>query len=165
MRALRDELAPVRLALGSFQREKDTADYRGLITIFGKAHTADSKGVIDDRVHDAIEVLRKVKWPGPPQFLVIKPVFNLVKSAASLFSNLVSASPGAFGAAKDVFEAASAAKELQSFGDSSAFVEVHHRLGWTLRQWFNPGIRLEKLFGPIQGDEPRNSNDPTTGTA
>ena len=39
IKSLRDDLTPVRDALAHFQREKDTADYRGLITIFGKVHT------------------------------------------------------------------------------------------------------------------------------
>jgi hypothetical protein len=105
LKDLRDELAPVRIALGGFQRERDTADYRGLITIFGKAHTPGSRVALDERMRDAVEALRKLKLPIPPQLLVLKPIFNIVKSASALVANLISASPQAFKAGKDLLEA------------------------------------------------------------
>jgi hypothetical protein len=129
-------------------------DYRGLITIFGRAHTPGSKIAVDERVRDAEEALRRLKLPIPPQFLVVKPVFDVVKSAASLVVNLVSPVPQAFKAGKDLFDLFSSAQDVRSWSDTSAFLEVHYRLGWTLREWFNSGIRLERLFGPIQNDEP-----------
>jgi hypothetical protein len=154
LKALRDELASVRSALSGFQRERDTADYRGFLSVFGKPHTEDSVIALDDRVHYALESLRKVKVPVPPQFFVLKPVFEMVKSAASLFTNLVSPFPRIVAASRDLVDLASKVTEVESSGDNSALVEVHYRLGWTLRDWFNSGIRLEELFGPIQDDEP-----------
>jgi len=107
LKTLRAELAPVRSALSGFQREKETADYRGLITIFGKPHTPDSKIDLDDRVHGALETLRNAMAPVPPQILVLKPVFDMVKSAAALFINLASASPKMLEAGKDMIDIAS----------------------------------------------------------
>ena len=117
-------------------------------------HTRDSRIDVDERVRDAVEALRKLTVPVPPQIIVLKPVFELVKSAASLFMNLVSVLPDPSKAGKDIIDIASRVKDLKSAGDSSAFIEVHHRLGWTLRAWFNPGIRLDEMFGPIRDDEP-----------
>jgi hypothetical protein len=155
LKELRDALSPVRFALAGFQREKDTADYRGMITIFGRSHTLGSKVVVDERVRDAMEALRKVNLAIPPQLLVLKPLFNMVQSASALVTNLMSNSPQAFKAGKDLVDVISAAREAESWSDRSAFVEVHYRLGWTLREWFNSGIRLERLFGEIQSDEPQ----------
>lgn len=154
LRILREDMTPVRDALSSFQREKDTADYSGLVTIFGQSHTPDSKITNDDRVRNAIEALRKATVAVPPQILVLKPVFDMVKSVTSLVTNLVSPSPRIFGAFKDGLDVLSKKKDVTSRADTAAFVEVHHRLGWALRGWFNSGIRLEDMFGPIRDDEP-----------
>lgn len=154
LKALREELTPVRTALQSFQLENEIGDYRGFITVFGKAHTADSKMAVDDRVADAVEALRIAKLPIPPQLVALKPVFDAVWSSASLFINLVSASPKAIKAAKDLLALALQVQDVRSAGDRTAFLEVHYRLGWDLREWFNHGVRIEDMFGPIQDDEP-----------
>jgi hypothetical protein len=60
--------------------------------------------------------------------------------------------------AKDLHEMASTGKELASWSDKYIFAEVHYQLGWPLRSWLNQGIKLEKLFGPIQDDEPHKGS-------
>jgi hypothetical protein len=151
---LRDQLKSVREALSSLQREKDTADYSGLITIFGMPHTDESKSRLDDRVRDAIDALRKLKLPIPRSFLIIRPIYSVVSTFASLVTNPIRSTFDLVKKAKDLYELNSAGSELHSWSDRSAFAEVHYQLGWTLGSWRNEGIRLKDLFGDIQDDTP-----------
>ena len=158
VRSLRNQLKPVRTALSMLQRERNTADYSGLITLFGVPHSDDSKLRLDDRVRDALDTLRDLKLPLPKQVLVLKPIYDIVKAAASLLVQPIESSSELFQKARELSELRSKGKELQLWGDRSTFAEVHYQLGWKLRSWLNEGVKLGDLFGPIQDDVPRRNS-------
>jgi len=160
LKVLREELAPVRMALAGFQHKKHGGEFLGYINIFGGYYSSATQRKADENVHAAFEALRKLKVPLPPQLLVVKSAFAVSKSVASLLSNLLSAIPRPIKAGAEIYEAVSQMKDLSTWSESNPFAEVHHRLGWTLRSWFNEGIKLETLFGSIRDDEPRQNRHP-----
>jgi len=151
---LREDLSNVRKTLSSLQLERKTGDYSGLITIFGQHHTAASKDRPDGQVQEAIETLRKLKIPLSPQLLILKPVYQIAKDAASLITDPIGGCTKAFEAANKLREVVTTGQELESWSDRYAFAEVHYQLGWSLRSWLNEGVRLSDLFGTIKNDEP-----------
>jgi hypothetical protein len=42
---------------------------------------------MDDQVGDAIDTLRKLMIPLPPQFLILKPIYDIAKTATSLIGS------------------------------------------------------------------------------
>jgi hypothetical protein len=155
MKELREEMAPVRSALSSLQWERELGDYRGFITIFAKAHNEDSRLAVDDRMEDAIQALRSAKFPIPPQLVALKPAFDVVWSAVSLIKSLAGHSPAALSTIKTLIGLAHHAQDVQAADNRTAFLEVHYRLGWDLKEWFNCGVDVRDLFGPIHDDEPK----------
>jgi hypothetical protein len=139
--------------------ERKKGDYSGLITIFGQRHTAASKDKLDDQVQEAIQTLRKLKIPLPPQLLILKPVYQIAKDATSLITDPIEGCTKVFEAANKLREVVTTGKELESWSDRYAFAEVHYQLGWSLRSWLNEGVRLSHLFGTIKNDEPVRVTD------
>jgi hypothetical protein len=157
MKALREELTPVRTALAAFQHKRQGGEFLGYLTIFGGYYSSTAQREADENVHDALEVLRKLKLPLPPQLLAVKPASEITKSIASLLTTLLSAVSHPVKAAWEAYTLFSQANAVSSWSEKNAFVEVHHRLGWTLRTWFPHQAKIQSLFGAVVDDEPRQS--------
>jgi hypothetical protein len=153
-RQLREEMAPVRSALAGLQWERAVGDYRGFATLFGKPGSLDSQLAVDGRMADAVQTLRGAKFPLSAEAVALKPVFDLGWSLYSMVKDLISDPPKAFSAGKAAIETAIGVRNQQAMEDPTAFLEVHYRLGWDLRAWFNGGIHMDKLFGGFDDDEP-----------
>ena len=96
---------------------------------------------------DAVQTLRAAEFPLPAQAVALKPVFDLGWSLYSMVKDIISDPPKAFSAGKALIEVAVGVRNQQAMEDRTAFLEVHYRLGWDLRNWFSGGIHMEKLFG------------------
>ena len=165
LKQLREQLAPVRETLAAFQAEREGGDYRGLLSIFGKPSTKAARVAVDGRVHDALQVLRAAKLPVWPGLLVLKPLYGVVTSATSLLTHLMageltSASRQLFEIGKDAHALISGTSDLKAWNDRSAFLEVHNRIGWTLRGFLNDGVDTRRLFGIIREDLPTRAPQP-----
>lgn len=153
-RNLRCELETVREALTRLQRERETADYSGILTLFGRPHTAKSLLALDDRTRDAFKTLRDLKIPGgiPPLVLRVKPVFEILMSTAKFILNLATIQlhqvPGA------IREIATKLTEFEKSQHDFDFAEIHSQLAATPRAWLKGGVRTDKLFGTIRKDNP-----------
>jgi len=158
LKELRDELTPVRDALRSFQSEREIGDYRGLVTIFGQPHTEESRRALGDRVDGAIQALKMAKFPLPPQAVALKPVYDVINSSVTLLVRVLTHDPTLLKDARDLLNLYGQYKDAKSSNDRSTFLEVHYRLGWDLREWFNHGVRLDAMFGDIEDDERKLKN-------
>lgn len=159
LKQLREQLAPVRETLAAFRAEREGGDYRGLLSIFGKPPNEAARVAVDGRVHDALQALRAATLPVSPGLLVLKPLYGVVTSATSLVSRLLGgdltlASRQLFAIGKDAYALISGTSELAASNNTSAFLEVHNRIGWTLRGFLNEGADTRRLFGTIREDLP-----------
>jgi hypothetical protein len=160
LRALREELGEVRSALLRFDLEKKAGSYGSYLQgLFPTNSTAAVRSEVDRRVQEAIANLYKQKVPLPRFMLKLRPLLSVIYETYLLVHGLL---PGEFESLKkaglEIMQAFpgiwSDLKEYQGFDESNAFAEVHYRLGWDLRSWFNTEVPLEKLFGQIQPDLP-----------